>query len=81
MRLVNVHPESACVGRACVIHDPSDHPLRDAPMIWRADKRVMERKCVHGIGHDDPDDYAYRKSVNPRASNIHGCDGCCALEG
>lgn len=76
-RLVNVHSPSACAGRPCCIHAPSDHPLRDAPMLWRADKRVMERVCPHGIGHDDPDDYTYRKTVNSAASSVHGCDGCC----
>lgn len=75
--LVNIHPPSACRGRPCCIHAPSDHPLRDAPMHWRADKRVMERICPHGIGHDDPDDHTYRKSVDPDASSVHGCDGCC----
>ena len=78
LRLINVHPETACAGRHCVIHNPSDHPLRDAPKIWRADKQVMERQCPHGIGHDDPDDYAYRRSVDPNATSVHGCDGCCA---
>ena len=76
-RLINIHPETACAGRHCVIHNPSDHPLRDATMIWRSDKGIMERLCEHGIGHDDPDDYAYRRSINPNATSIHGCDGCC----
>ena len=76
-RLINIHPETACAGRYCVIHNPSDHPLRDATMIWRSDKGIMERLCEHGIGHDDPDDYAYRRTIDPNATSIHGCDGCC----
>ena len=80
-KLINIHPETACAGRHCVIHNPSDHPLRDATMIWRSDKGIMERLCEHGIGHDDPDDYAYRRTIDPNATAIHGCDGCCALEG
>ena len=76
-RLINIHPEAACAGRYCVIHNPSDHALRDATMIWRSDKGVMERLCEHGIGHDDPDDYAYRRTIDPNATSIHGCDGCC----
>lgn len=78
--LFNVHPRTACSGEYCVIHNPSDHPLRDAPRHWRSDKRVMERICEHGIGHDDPDDYAHRKAIDSRASSIHGCDGCCGKE-
>ena len=76
-KLINIHPETACAGRHCVIHNPSDHPLRDATMIWRSDKGIMERLCEHGIGHDDPDDYAYRRTIDPNATAIHGCDGCC----
>lgn len=40
----------------------------------------MERLCKHGIGHDDPDDLEYRKSVGMEASGIHGCDGCCGAD-
>lgn len=36
---------------------------------WRADRRIMERLCKHGIGHPDPD------SRDP--DGTHGCDGCC----
>lgn len=75
--LTNVHPEAACAGRACVIHNPSDHPLRDRPLLWRADRRLMERTCVHGVGHPDPDDVAYQKSIGNRSVGVHGCDGCC----
>ena len=77
MRLINVHAPSECQGRPCCIHHPSDHPLADAPLHWRPDKRVMERICPHGVGHDDPDDYAYRSTINPNARRVHGCDGCC----
>ena len=76
-RLINVHPPDACSGEHCCIHNPSDHPLRDAPMHWRSDKGVMERICVHGIGHDDPDDVAHRERVGRESSGVHGCDGCC----
>ena len=79
-RLVNVHGPDECSGEHCVIHNPSDHPLRDAPLHWRADKGVMERICPHGIGHDDPDDVAHRERVGRESSGLHGCDGCCGKE-
>lgn len=76
--LVNVHAPSACAGRHCCLHNPSDHPLREAPLNWRDDRGVMERICEHGIGHDDPDDLAFRRaSGHPDTGGVHGCDGCC----
>lgn len=81
--LTNVHPPSACAGRHCWVHDPSDHPLRGAPVSWREDKAAAERVCPHGIGHPDPDDLAYHRLVG-RADikwlKSHACDGCCAKQ-
>lgn len=82
--LVNVHKPSACAGRACVIHAPSDHHMVDWPTNWRdggffdIKPPHMERVCPHGIGHPDPDDAAYHESIGGDISN-HGCDGCCRL--
>lgn len=88
--LVNVHSYTQCEGRHCCLHNPSDHPLRDAPRNWRGELGIMERLCEHGIGHPDPDDLAYRNGViasDPDLTEeekeyrtdpgIHGCDGCC----
>lgn len=79
--LANVHPESACAGRHCVVHNPSDHHMRDWSLNWRGDTRVMERMCPHGVGHPDPDDIAYHQKVAGKKEvwqAIHGCDGCCS---
>jgi hypothetical protein len=73
--LLNVHEEDKCKEKHCVIHNPSDHVLRDAPTHWREDRRIMERMCEHGIGHPDPD------NINMRDVDwIHGCDGCCGSD-
>jgi hypothetical protein len=82
-RITNVHDASKCQGRPCVIHNPSNHHMRDWPTHWREDRRIMERICPHGIGHPDPDDLAYQKSLLPKGVKgdylgIHGCDGCCS---
>ena len=45
---LRTHAPDECSGPFCVIHNPSDHPLNDAPMHWRSDKGVMERICPHG---------------------------------
>jgi hypothetical protein len=77
--LVNVHPESACAGRPCVLHNPSDHHMRDWKLNWRDDRGFMERLCPdRGIGHPDPDDMAYHRSQGRGWIGTHGCDGCCA---
>jgi hypothetical protein len=78
--LVNVHKPEACEGQHCVIHNPSDHSMREWPLHWRGDRGIMERKCPeHGIGHPDPDDMAYRRRAGKDdGEGIHGCCGCCA---
>lgn len=77
-----VHSKASCKGPNCVIHNPSDHSMKDFPTNWRADRYLMERICPHGIGHPDPDDVAYQMLVTgDRAEKwgltVHGCDGCC----
>lgn len=78
-RLFQVHLPSECEGRGCVIHHPSDHHMVSFRRHWRQDRGIFERICPHGVGHDDPDDLAYRRSVGREASGIHGCCSgqCC----
>jgi hypothetical protein len=75
-----VHSESSCRGRHCVIHNPSDHNMRDWPMHLR-ETGLVERICEHGVGHPDPDSRAYFDEYGPIGSRgawgVHGCDGCC----
>lgn len=75
--LTNVHPRSACAGRHCVVHNPSDHHMRDWRLNWRGDRGLMERLCPHGVGHPDPDDLAYQVSIGQTWQSAHTCDGCC----
>lgn len=82
----NTHEEDDCIGPFCVIHNPSPHPLREAPLQYRGDRGLMERRCVHQVGHPDPDDIAYKRLIMSesqfaaRAFEWHGCDGCCRGE-
>lgn len=82
---LKVHDENACIGPFCTVHNPSDHPLRDAPLQWRADRGLMERRCGHGVGHPDPDDLAFKRLIMTesdfaaRGFELHGCDGCCEV--
>ena len=79
-----VHPKEECKGEFCVIHNPSFHKMRGWATNWREDRGLMERVCVHGVGHPDPDDLAFKElnfqqngKVYTKYESIHGCDGCC----
>jgi hypothetical protein len=37
--------------------------MKDWHTHWRDDRKLMERICPHGVGHPDPDDLAYKKTV------------------
>ena len=78
--VLRTHRADACTGRNCVIHNPSDHPLKDAPLNWRGDRGLMERICDHGVGHPDPDDIAYKVSIGRMGEGVHGCcqNRCCS---
>jgi len=75
--LKNVHNPSLCSGRNCVIHNPSDNHMKDWPLNWRDDRKIMERICEHGVGHPDRDELTYQDSRGNFSVGIHGCDGCC----
>jgi len=80
-QILTLHDYEKCKGRHCSVHNPSEHPLKDAPLYWRSDRRMMERICEHGIGHVDPDHLAFyalsHDSMDVWAEGVHGCDGCC----
>lgn len=77
-RLRNVHLPVACAGRECVIHNPTAHHMASWPMLWRNDTSLFERVCACGVGHPDPDQFAYWKQVGLMYRSTHTCDGCCA---
>ena len=80
--LLRTHPPTACAqDNACCVHRPSQHHMRDWPLQWRADTKVMERLCPNGVGHPDPDHLAHVRRRNPTEAElqaVHGCCGCCA---
>lgn len=82
---IRVHKKSQCEGTHCVIHNPSDHSMREFPTHWRDDIGVMERICPHGIGHPDPDGLTYIAKVHGqeamRLVSVHGCCGDCSIKG
>ena len=73
-----VHSRERCSKAfPCIIHNPSNHCMRDWKTHWRDDRRLMERICEHGIGHPDPDDLANKPANKREMHAVHGCDGCC----
>jgi hypothetical protein len=76
-KLINVHESIDCATRGvCSIHSPSNHSMSSYPRKWRGDFSFMERICVHGVGHPDPDE----PSATYNSILSHGCDGCCTNE-
>lgn len=71
---LKVHNKEKCKHTHCPIHNPSDHCMVDWPTHYRDDRGIMERICIHGTGHPDPDDW---KIQNGKDDGIHGCCGCC----
>lgn len=79
--VLRTHSPDKCAGEHCVIHNPSDHHMREWKTNWRSDTGVMERICPqHGVGHPDPDDAAHKERMGLDWFNIHGCCGCCKEE-
>lgn len=72
--LSNIHPPDQRHGEHCVIHNPSGHPLREAPLY--AIGRTLYRACQHldptdpaGIGlHTDPDHEAWALRGSTRSA-------------
>jgi len=87
-----VHLDVDCLAQYCVIHNPSEHPLKGSPLNWRGDRMLMERICHHGVGHPDPDDMRFKRvqffirhgrqatDDDVWAEGVHGCCGCCIPE-
>ena len=71
------HPQSACLGRFCVIHNPSGHHMVDWRLNWCGEDAPVERICPHGVGHPDPDDLVYQQTQGRGYQAEHECDGCC----
>jgi hypothetical protein len=79
---ITTHPLWRCSGTYCVVHNPSDHHMRDWPTNIRGDRRfLVERICYHGVGHPDPDSLSHFIRMGDDSMGIHGCDGCCYTRG
>lgn len=72
--LVGVHRFTDCIDQAvCVIHEPTDHHMRDWPLDIDEPGGLVVRQCEHELWHPDPDSLAYFELRR----GLHECDGCC----
>lgn len=53
-----VHPQDWCSGK-CVIHNPSDHWMREYTLSFDKKYKAFVRTCKHGYDHQDPDERTY----------------------
>lgn len=79
LELFNVHDESKCRGRVCVVHSPTDHAMSEWELHWREARGIFERICSHGVGHPDPDQFPFWVETRQMSQVTHGCDGCCGV--
>lgn len=54
-KIKGIHPEFKCTGPTCVLHKPTNHHMREFPLVFRRDLRTFERICEHQVTHPDPD--------------------------
>jgi hypothetical protein len=66
-----VHLDAECMGRTCLMHNPSPHHMTSWPLVWDMQRKVFLRVCRHGVAHPDPDSWGDK-------SHPAGDDGCCA---
>ena len=80
--VLETHGPLRCQGTFCCIHNPSEHPLRNAPMVWIKDMNLMMRVCSHEHLHPDPDSMRYLASWLGGFDGWHPCcgDRCCGGE-
>ncbi len=76
--VLETHGPARCRRTFCTIHHPSDHPLKEAPLVWSRRTNLMLRICDHGCEHPDPDSAAV---LNRPALIRHECcpDHCCGM--
>lgn len=68
--------QRTCADNGCAIHAPSDHPMRDWPVVMNR-STLVERRCPHGSMHPDPDSARWFYENGKGWVTVHTCDGCC----
>lgn len=62
-RTMKVHGPNRCLGPHCCIHNPSEHPLKNAPLVWVDSVGQMFRVCLHDHLHPDPDSMEFHRAM------------------
>lgn len=75
-----IHSREVCSGH-CPFHNPSDHGMKDWPMLIRG-SGLVERMCDHLVGHPDPDSVKWTNDFTGQGTwGTHSCDLCCVKAG
>ena len=83
---IAIHDQSKCAGRHCVIHDPSNHHMRNLPLVWNSMYRRTERICSCGARHPDPDHIEYVRitkgdtAAAQAATHVCCSRSCCVVK-
>lgn len=74
--LGNVHNLGRCLtGGGCAIHNPSDHPLKNAARTWYND--MIYRICPHAAAHPDFDSLVF---IIERDGGVWESHKCCVAK-
>lgn len=73
---LRTHTLGDCEKELCDVHN-RPWKFLDLPLVWRADRGLMEQVCGHGIGHPSPSEHAFRTRLGQDVELVHACCGCC----
>jgi hypothetical protein len=79
---MTTHGRARCALEHCCIHNPSDHPLRNAPLSWLKSINLMLRICPCSQPHPDPDSMDWLRSRFMPYDMWHPCceQRCCLTD-
>lgn len=82
-KLIRVHDRNKdCDVYHCPIHNPSSHAKSIGTTYYNFPQGRMERVCVHGHAHPDPDAQAWRQRKFGTKNLDHKCcpERCCEVQ-
>ena len=75
-RYLHHHDIFSCEGEFCPLHRPKPGAWDSWPLLWRSDRRIMERVCPHGCGHPAVEQLDHWTATGRMYQAVHGCCGC-----
>ena len=75
LKIVNIHDRTACGGRVCVIHSPTEHHMSEWPLTWYENQALFYRTCPHQRRVLDPDQFQFLRESGKWADVKETCCG------